>query len=280
MTGLEIFVSIVTLFVIGSLTGWVIELFFRRFVSQHKWMNPGFLVGPYLPIYGVGTVGLYGLSNLNLSVIGLPDTSIWGIIIKILMIALIMIVIEFIAGLIFIKGLKIKLWDYSNRKGNIMGIICPSFSLMWLVVGAVYYFFINEHLVKAIYWLATEGHQIYYFFIGVVGGMMLVDFAYSIHLATTIRKAAKKNKIIISLDKLRESVKEKTATLLQESVEGRKNKKPSFFFPFRQSKKSISENIDDYAQNGTNKIDVVDIERDADKPNVIDTQKEPSSKQD
>lgn len=267
MNGLEIFISIVTLFVIGSLTGWVIELFFRRFVSQHKWMNPGFLVGPYLPIYGVGTVGLYGLSNIDLTIIGLPDTNIWGIIIKILMIALIMVAIEFVAGLIFIKGMKIKLWDYSNRKGNIMGIICPSFSLMWLIVGALYYFFINEHLVTAIYWLASEGHQIYYFFIGIIAGMMLVDFAYSTHLATTIRKAAKKNKIIISLDKLRESVKEKTTALYKESIEGGKNKKPSFFFPFRQSKKSISDNIDDYAQ------------QDIDKPNDSNVEKEQTSKE-
>ena len=44
-------VIISTLFVIGSLLGWVIELLFRRFVSQKKWMNPGFLTGPYLPIY-------------------------------------------------------------------------------------------------------------------------------------------------------------------------------------------------------------------------------------
>lgn len=39
-------VIISTLFVIGSLIGWIIELFLRRFVSQKKWMNPGFLTGP------------------------------------------------------------------------------------------------------------------------------------------------------------------------------------------------------------------------------------------
>ena len=59
-------VIISTLFVIGSLLGWVIELFFRRFVSQKKWMNPGFLTGPYLPIYGFGVIVLYGVSNIPL----------------------------------------------------------------------------------------------------------------------------------------------------------------------------------------------------------------------
>ena len=58
-------VIISTLFAIGSLIGWIIELFFRRFVSQKKWMNPGFLTGPYLPIYGFGVLVLYGVSNLS-----------------------------------------------------------------------------------------------------------------------------------------------------------------------------------------------------------------------
>lgn len=249
MNPLEIFISVVTLFVIGSLLGWVIELFFRRFISQHKWMNPGFLVGPYLPIYGFGTIALYALSNIDLSMIGLGDQSIWGAIIKILMIAVTMVLVEFIAGLIFIKGMKIKLWDYSNRKGNIMGIICPSFSLIWLVVGALYYFLINKYLVNAIYWLSSDQHQIYYFFIGIILGMMLVDFAYSIHLATKISEVAKKNKIIINFDELKENIRKKTATFIKITKKGQKLKKRGFFFPFRGNKETISKEIDEYAQN-------------------------------
>ena len=148
-------VIISTLFAIGSLIGWIIELFFRRFVSQKKWMNPGFLTGPYLPIYGFG--------------IGVGMT-----------------VVEFIAGLIFIKGLKVKLWDYSDRKGNIMGIICPSFSLIWLVVGSLYYFLLNPFLVEGISWISEN--LIYTYFVGMVMGAMAVDFAYSIHLATKLKE--------------------------------------------------------------------------------------------
>jgi uncharacterized membrane protein len=71
-------------------------------VSQKKWMNPGFLMGPYLPIYGFGVVVLYGVSNINL---GITNQAV-DIIVRILIIGLGMTVIEFIAGLIFIKGLK------------------------------------------------------------------------------------------------------------------------------------------------------------------------------
>ena len=130
-----------TLFVIGSLLGWVIELFFRRFVSQKKWVNPGFLTGPYLPIYGCGVVVLFVLSSIDIPI----SNQIVNAIVRILLIGAGMTLIEFIAGLIFIKGFKAKLWDYSDRKGNIMGIICPAFSLIWLVVGSLYYFFLPRH---------------------------------------------------------------------------------------------------------------------------------------
>ncbi|MBQ6980366.1 MAG: putative ABC transporter permease, partial [Clostridia bacterium] len=174
-------VIISTLFVIGSLGGWLIELFFRRFVSQKKWMNPGFLTGPYLPIYGFGVIVLYAVSNIPLGI----DDHVWDVIIRIIIIGVGMTLIEFLAGLIFIKGLGVKLWDYSNRKGNIMGIICPSFSLIWLIVGSLYYFFLNPVLVYSITWIAEN--LIYTYFIGAVIGAMIVDFAYSIHLATKLK---------------------------------------------------------------------------------------------
>ena len=175
-------VIISTLFVIGSLLGWVIELFFRRFVSQKKWMNPGFLTGPYLPIYGFGVAVLYGVSNIPLGI----ESQVLDIIIRVVMIGVGMTLIEFIAGLIFIKGFKIKLWDYSNRKGNIMGIICPIFSLAWLAVGSLYYFLLNPVLVKGISWISEN--LIYTYFVGAVIGAMIVDFAYSVHLATKIKE--------------------------------------------------------------------------------------------
>lgn len=175
-------VIISTLFVIGSLIGWIIELFFRRFVSQKKWMNPGFLTGPYLPIYGFGVLVLYAVSNIPLGI----TNQIVDIIVRILIIGVGMTVVEFIAGLIFIKGLKVKLWDYSDRKGNIMGIICPSFSLIWLVVGSLYYFLLNPFLVEGISWISEN--LIYTYFVGMVMGAIAVDFAYSIHLATKLKE--------------------------------------------------------------------------------------------
>ena len=179
---MQYLVIISTLFVVGSLLGWVLEFFFRRFVTQKRWMNPGFLTGPYLPIYGFGVIVLYGVSNIPLGI----DIQIVDIIVRIIIIGVGMTLIEFVAGLIFIKGFKIKLWDYSNRKGNIMGIICPIFSFAWLVVGSLYYFLLNPILVQGISWISDN--LIYTYFVGGVIGAMVVDASYSIHLATKLKE--------------------------------------------------------------------------------------------
>ena len=66
---LGIFLTLAFLFFIGSVFGWVLELFFRRFISannpERKWINPGFCVGPYLPLYGSGLCILFLIASLE-----------------------------------------------------------------------------------------------------------------------------------------------------------------------------------------------------------------------
>lgn len=252
---MEIFVTIVSLFVLGSVIGWGIEVLFRRLFTAKKWINPGFMIGPYLPLYGFGTIALYALSNLDLSIIGLLKDNPWTWILQIFLIGIIMTLIEYITGLIFIKGLKIKLWDYSNRWGNIQGIICPLFSLLWLIIGALYFFFINPFIVSWLSWLSSN--TIYYFFIGMIGGMMLVDLCYSIHLATLINKTAKKYGITVSIEKLKESI-----TTKQKEVSDKfKKKKSSFLFALHSSK-NIKDDIEDYSNSAfySDKEKIKDLE--------------------
>lgn len=199
---MEIFVIISTLFVIGSLTGYVIELFYRRFVSQKRWVNPGFMVGPYIPLYGFGVILLYAISNFGIAETNLPEWAKTLIILGI--IGVLMTLIELIAGLIFIRGMHIKLWDYSNRWGNFKGVICPLFSLIWFGAGSLYYFFLNPLIVKAV--LAIAENPIYDYFIGLVIGMMLVDLAYSLHLGLKIKNLS--NNMVIKFEEFKISARD------------------------------------------------------------------------
>ncbi|MBR4182557.1 MAG: hypothetical protein IKQ56_01920 [Lachnospiraceae bacterium] len=67
MTAFEsAFLTVTFLFMIGSMVGWTLELFFRKFIStknpDRKWINPGFLTGPGLPLYVFGLIGLFVMS--------------------------------------------------------------------------------------------------------------------------------------------------------------------------------------------------------------------------
>jgi Predicted membrane protein len=219
-----LFLSYLYLFIIGSFLGWLIEVFFRRFFSMHRWTNPGFLKGPCLPLYGFGLCLLFTICYVSFEYIcngeGLPNfytvdekfvfngnlnfplTSL----IVIIAIGIGMTVLEYLAGLIFIKGFRIKLWDYSNLKGNIQGIICPLFSSIWLVVGALYWFFIHPFINKLLQifdnniWVST-------FFIGLYAGILILDVIRSCALASKLTSAAKKNRLVVDLSKFQLNTK-------------------------------------------------------------------------
>ena len=140
---MQIFFRLAFLYMLGSVGGWVIELFFRRFFSTKKWINPGFLNGPYLPMYGAGTLILYGACFIPL-----PR---WALV---LLLLVSLTLLEYVTGLIFIKGMHIKLWDYSAQWGNVQGIICPLFSLLWGVIAAGFVYVLFGPLHAAAVWAA------------------------------------------------------------------------------------------------------------------------------
>ncbi len=210
------------LFFVGSIAGWCVEVVFRRLFTAKKWINPGFLTGPYLPLYGFGVVGLFGISLLPI------DTGMaWlDAVLIILIMGVAMTVIEYIAGLIFIKGMKIKLWDYSNRWGNIQGIICPLFSFFWLVAGAAFYFLVDAPVIEAVRWFVSNIE--FSFVVGAVFGVFLVDLVHSLGLSWKIKKFAEEHGVIVHFEKLKAEIKARKEEIKE---------KASFLFPF----KSLSE---------------------------------------
>lgn len=232
------------LFFVGSCAGWCIEVLFRRFFSAKKWINPGFLTGPYLPLYGFGLVGLYLICFIPVDT-GRPWLDALTII---FIMGVVMTVIEYIAGIIFIKGMKIKLWDYSNRPGNIQGIICPLFSLLWTLVGAVYYFVINPFVIEWVEWFVN--HISFAFFVGMFFGVFIVDFAHSVNLSVKITQFAKKYKTVISFEKLKESIKD--------GMEKGKER-ARFWFSFKTGK-SLQQHLSDFLKNRDKRRDTSDFE--------------------
>ncbi len=196
--------SLLLLFFIGSMIGWVLEFFFRRyFAPEKKWVNPGFLTGPCLPIYGFGTCTLFLLASTEMF-LPIENQTLRRVVLFVLM-AVCMTVIEYIAGLIFIVGLKTKLWDYSNEKFNLQGIICLKFSLMWAFAGAVYYVFVHPILCDILIWFDT--HRAFYFVLGSVFGVFVVDAVYSFGVVAKIRAFAAENHILVRYEELKNTIR-------------------------------------------------------------------------
>lgn len=218
------FLTYVYLFMIGSMIGYLIELLFRRFVSMKKWINPGFLKGPYLPLYGFGTCALYLISDLFFRYLS-NDTypsyyKIGGIIpsgsfnfylvafIVFVVTIIVMTLIEYIGGIIFVKGLHIKLWDYSTMKGNIEGIICPLFSFIWGVIGLLYFILLHPCIYAIVRFFNNHVWGMT-FILGIFTACIVLDFINSIKLSISLKEEAKLKKINIDFEKYKINMKDK-----------------------------------------------------------------------
>ena len=213
---MNIFLQFIFIFYAGCTLGWILELFFRRIVHG-KWVNPGFLIGPYLPIYG------FGLTLMSIIYALFKDVSLNPIIIILLM-GLIMTLIELIGGWIGLKN-NVKLWDYSDQWGNYKGIICPLFSAIWTAAGALYYYLLVPLVIDALEWFS---HNLTFSFIlGLFTGCIIIDFIYSTKLYNKIRKYAKENDITVKYEQFKINIKES-------QTKGKE--KYHFINPFKQSK--------------------------------------------
>ena len=228
-----LFLTLAFLFFIGSVFGWVLELFYRRFFSganpERKWINPGFCTGPYVPLYGMGLCILFLIASLeNTTWIRDP---FWEKAALFLFMAVCMTLIEYIAGILSIKIAHVRLWDYSDQWGNVQGIICPLFSFFWAVLGAVYYFLIHPRILGALEWLANN--LAFSFVIGMFYGVFIIDLCHSLGLMARLRAFARENDVVIKYENLKAHIR---------SVQDRAHEKARFFRPFH-SEKPLSEQL-------------------------------------
>lgn len=232
---MNLFLTLAFLFFVGSVTGWVLELVFRRFFSsanpERKWINPGFCTGPYVPLYGFGLCIMFLIASMEqYQFISNP---VWNKLVLFLLSAVAMTVIEYIAGIFCLKVAKVRLWDYSDQWGNIQGIICPKFSFFWAVLGACYAYLIHPHILNALNWLS---HNLAFsFVIGLFFGVFLIDVAHSTQVVVKLKKFAEDNNIVVRYENIKAHIR---------SVQDKTAQKHHFFRPFG-SERPLNEHLKD-----------------------------------
>lgn len=110
----------ILLFYIYCFAGWVWESAYVS-IKLHKWINRGFLKGPFLPIYGSGAIVVL------ISTVLIKKYTILVFIIGMISAT----ILEYITGAIMEKLFHVRYWDYSEKKFNINGYICLVSSLAW-----------------------------------------------------------------------------------------------------------------------------------------------------
>mgnify|MGYP005775598053 FL=1 len=98
-----------------SILGWGMEVSLK-FIQYHRFINRGFLIGPYCPIYGFGVVGVTILVGGLLGRAGTyPETFMAGFVICGFL--------EYMTSLYMEKMFHARWWDYSNKPMNLHGRI-------------------------------------------------------------------------------------------------------------------------------------------------------------
>lgn len=113
-------------FVVYSFIGWIMETCYATFLNR-RFINRGFLNGPFCPVYGFGAITIViFLTPLKNDAFLLFAGG-----------AILTSVLEYITGFILEKSFHTKWWDYSDKPHNLHGRICLRFSVLWGILSVV-----------------------------------------------------------------------------------------------------------------------------------------------
>ena len=123
------------IFMLGCFVGWIYEEIFYWF-TEGMLRNRGVLYGPWLPIYGIGALGIYALKPLkrNPLLLFLLCITVTG-------------AVEYIIGFASIHLFGLKLWDYSGLFLDIGGIVCFRSVVSFGVLGLVFHYALSGRYV-------------------------------------------------------------------------------------------------------------------------------------
>lgn len=121
------FLDLIIYFAIYSFLGWLMETIFASIIER-KFINRGFLIGPFCPIYGFGAVMII-LGSKWAS--GIFEHGLTFYVIGILFSVILTAILEYVTGAVLEKFFNCKWWDYSDNILNLHGYICLKYSLLW-----------------------------------------------------------------------------------------------------------------------------------------------------
>lgn len=164
------------LFMIYSILGWICETIWCS-ILQKKWvLNRGFLIGPYLPIYGYGALFMILFLKKYLN----DPLALF------IMAALGASILEYITSYLMEKIFKARWWDYSDKKFHINGRICLENSILFGILGLIILYSLNPLFTQFLKKIPTFLYIISFTFLFIT---FLIDNIISIMIMLELRSS-------------------------------------------------------------------------------------------
>ena len=192
----EFWARLFFIFIFYSFSGWVIETI-RVSLREKRFVNRGFLLGPYCPVYGFGAVSLDILLS---KFVAKP-------VFYFFLAFLIAAVLEYFTSFIMEKIFHARWWDYSDRALNLNGRICAENLLQFAFFGTIVMCFVNRRILTLYYMMMIP---LRYF---VMLALFLIALGDTIISASLVKKIKSDIKMI-SKDNTRE-ISEKVRELIK-----------------------------------------------------------------
>lgn len=189
------------LFITYAFLGWCMEVI-GKLIQYRRFINRGFLIGPYCPIYGYGAILITFLLKKY------TDDPITLFIMAILVCG----ILEYLTSYFMEKIFHARWWDYSQKKFNINGRICLDTIIPFGLLGMFIMYVSNPFLIGKIESLPEIWLNILFWILLVI---YLVDNIISGKVINYVGKTTEKfGKDLDNTEEITKKVKE---TLIEKS---------------------------------------------------------------
>ena len=137
----HLFFQYVLLFMVFSISGWIMEVVLK-YIEFHRFINRGFLIGPYCPIYGMGAV----LVTLMVRLFSRQEA---GYVDAFFISFVFCGALEYFVSWFLEKVYHARWWDYSYRPMNIEGRVWIGNLLLFGIGGDIISLFLAPAVFSA-----------------------------------------------------------------------------------------------------------------------------------
>ena len=222
------------LFMVYSVAGWIMEVTCKSFEAK-KFINRGFMIGPYCPIYGWGAIFITILLKRYIS-----D---WIVLFFMSMITC--GILEYLTSYVMEKLFHARWWDYSRRKYNINGRICLETLVPFGLLGLTIMYITNPIILNA---LQSIPDNILNVIAIVLFLMFTIDGIVSLKVVSNVRATSTKlNKEAKTMDNTEEITAKVKEILRNKSVLNRRliNAYPNLQTVLKKKKEEIKRKTDE-----------------------------------